>query len=109
MSQLVALLRGKPVSTDSLGNLTQRVVDRVEPEIWGLVHERIPTGSYAEARGYVWARAALPVARTTNDVARGVRPSLRAQIAAESRAVIADRIVEQLRMYQDRLQARRAA
>ncbi len=109
ISRLVASIRGESRLADSLDALMQRVVDRVEPEIWGLIHAGIPTSTYAEARGYVWARAALPVQKTTNEVASQLRPSLRARMAAEARSIIADRVVEQLRMYERQPRDRRAA
>lgn len=50
MTQLVARMLGKSDLSTSWNGLTQRVIDRVEPEMWGMVLNRIPTGSYAEAR-----------------------------------------------------------
>ena len=108
-SKLLALVGRKTFLASQIDSLIQRVVDRVEPELWGLFYERIPTSSYAEARGYVWARSALAIQRTTNDLARDLQLSTRARIAAEARALLADRVVEQLKMYDGATPARRAA
>jgi hypothetical protein len=109
MSKFFAPMRGMSSFAFPSHALVQRVVDRVEPEIWGLVHEGIAGLTSGEVRGYVWARAALPVARAMDELGQGARGRTRARAAIESRAAVAERIVEQMRLTRLRAQARRAA
>ncbi len=108
-SMLLSMFGGKSFHANQVDSLIQRVVDRVEPELWGLVYERIPTSSYAEARGYVWARSALVIDRAINDLCSDLRQLTRASVVAQVRTLLADRVVEQLKIYEAQHNARQAA